>query len=98
MSKHVEGIKGYFDLQHLQHTSTNISFDDMVKKLVVSAFQIFFWIENWLNIKKVISKNVMSPYSVFCVSFDTFEMWYMVKENEKQMRRDGMDGLPCRTH
>ena len=62
ISKHVEGIKGYFDLQH---ASTYISFDDMVRKLLVSAFQIFFWIANWLNIKKVISKNVMSPYSVF---------------------------------
>ena len=25
-----------------------------------------FLIENWLNIKKVMSKNVMSPCSIFC--------------------------------
>ena len=33
----------------------------------------FFKIENRLNIKKVVSKNVMSPYNVFWVSFDTFD-------------------------
>ena len=35
---------------------------DKVGKPEVSAFQNFKWIENWLNIKKVISKNV-------CISF-----------------------------
>ena len=30
----------------------------MVGKLYVSAFQNFFWIENPLNIKQVMSKNV----------------------------------------
>ena len=39
--------------------------DGMVGKPGVSAFQNFLWIENWLNIKKVMSKNVMSPCSVF---------------------------------
>ena len=40
----------------------------MVKKLWVSAFQNFFSIENQLNIKKVMSKNV-------CVySFPIFDM------------------------
>ena len=45
---YVRGAKGYFDLQHLQHASTYIAF---VEKLWVSAFQNFFRIENWLNIK-----------------------------------------------
>ena len=30
----------------------------MVEKPSVSAFQNFLWIENWLNIKKVIGRNV----------------------------------------
>ena len=48
MSKHVEGVKGYFDTFNMfQHTYHLI------------------WIKNQLNIKKVMSKNVMSPYSVF---------------------------------
>ena len=32
--------------------------DDMVEKPSVSAFQDFLQIENWLNIKKVMGKNV----------------------------------------
>ena len=42
MSKHVGGIKGYFDLWHLQQDSTYIAFDGMVEKLYVSAFQNVF--------------------------------------------------------
>ena len=38
--------------------STYIVFDGMVEKPSVSAFQNFLWIENWLNIKKVIGRNV----------------------------------------
>ena len=37
-------------------------------------FKIFFQIENQLDINKVMSKNVMSPYSVFWVSLDTFDI------------------------
>ena len=37
----------------------------MFGKVSVSAFQNFFRIENPLNIKKVMSKNVMNPYSIF---------------------------------
>ena len=37
--------------------STYIVFD-MVEKPLVSAFQNFLRIENWLNIKKVIGRNV----------------------------------------
>ena len=33
-------------------------FDGMVEKPTVSAFQNFLRIENWLNIKKVIGRNV----------------------------------------
>ena len=39
--------------------SINIySIDDMVEKPLFSAFQNFLRIENWLNIKKVMDKNV----------------------------------------
>ena len=39
--------------------SVNIySIDGMVEKPSVSAFQNFLRIENWLNIKKVIGRNV----------------------------------------
>ena len=34
------------------------SINGMVEKPSVSAFQNFLWIENWLNIKKVIGRNV----------------------------------------
>ena len=38
--------------------STYIVFDGMVEKSLVSAFQNFLRIENWLNIKKVMVRNV----------------------------------------
>ena len=38
--------------------SIYIVFDDMVEKPLVSAFQNFLWIENQLNIKKVMGRNV----------------------------------------
>ena len=38
--------------------STHTVFDGIVEKPSVSAFQNFNWIENRLNIKKVMSKNV----------------------------------------
>ena len=39
--------------------SINIySFDGMVEKPFVSAFQNFLRIENWLNIKKVMGRNM----------------------------------------
>ena len=34
------------------------SIDGMVEKPLVSAFQNFLWIENQLNIKKVMGRNV----------------------------------------
>ena len=37
---------------------TYIEFDGMVEKPSVSAFQNFLEIENWLNIKKVMGRNV----------------------------------------
>ena len=55
MSKHVKGVKGYFDLQYFQHASRYIVLDDMAGKPKVSAFQNFSWIENRLYIKKVTS-------------------------------------------
>ena len=52
------GIKtlSYFEL--LSTPSTYIVFGGMVEKPEVSAFQNSFWIENQLNIKKVMSKDV----------------------------------------
>ena len=44
-----------------------IEFDGMVEKHSVSAFQNFFWIENQLNIKKVMGRNVWM-YSVLTAS------------------------------
>ena len=38
--------------------SIYIVFDGMVEKPSVSAFQNFLWIENQLNIKKVMGRNV----------------------------------------
>ena len=42
-----------------------MTLDDMVGKPQVSAFQKILRIENRLNIKKVMSKNVMNPYNIF---------------------------------
>ena len=67
MSKHVKDVKDY--LQHLQHALIYTVFHGMVGKLLVSDFQNFLWIENWLNIKKVMSKDV-------CVcSFPIFDIF-----------------------
>ena len=62
---YVERVESYFDFRPLQHASTYIALDGMVGKVSVSAFQNFFWIENPFIIKKVMSKNVMNPYSIF---------------------------------
>ena len=45
-------------LWHLWHALIYTVFNGLVGKLLVSAFQIFLWIENRLNIKKVMSKDV----------------------------------------
>ena len=46
-------------LRHLQHALIYTVFDGMVKKPKVPAFQNFFRIENPLNIKEVMSKNML---------------------------------------
>ena len=61
MLEHVEGVKGWNNFQPFWHALTYITFDGMVEKVSVSAFQNFFWIENQLNIKKVMSKDVYVP-------------------------------------
>ena len=71
---YVEMVEGYFNLSPLWHALTYIVFDGMVDKSYVSAFQNFFLIENRLNIKKVMSKNVLSLYSIFYSTFDPFNM------------------------
>ena len=56
MLKHVEDVEDNF--RHLRHALIYTVFDGMVEKPSVSAFQNFFRIENPLNIKEVMSKNV----------------------------------------
>ena len=48
---YVEGIKSYYDFRPLRHAS----------RYIALAFQNFLRIENRLNIKKVMSKNVFVP-------------------------------------
>ena len=55
--------------------STYIVFDGMFEKPTVSVFQNFLWIENRLNIKKVIGRNVSmcfaltaSTYTIECIT------------------------------
>ena len=64
---YVKGVESYFDFWPLQHALTYIALDGMVGKVLVSAFQNFFWIENRLNIKKVMIKTNKA-------SFDPFDM------------------------
>ena len=52
---HVEDVE---DCIALQISSIYTRFDAMVEKLKVSAFQNFFRIENPLNIKEVMGKNM----------------------------------------
>ena len=40
----------------------------MVGKVLVSAFQNFLWIENPLNIKKVMNKTVKASFNTFNMS------------------------------
>ena len=46
--------------------------DGIVEKPSVSAFQNFLWIENWLNIKKVIGRNMWKCF-VLSVDIDSIE-------------------------
>ena len=46
--------------------STYIVFDGMVEKPSASAFQNFLQIENQLNIKKVIGRNVLMCFLYEC--------------------------------
>ena len=50
--------------------STYIVFDGMVEKLLVSAFQKFLQIENPLNIKKVMGRNVWMRFDSSIDSLD----------------------------
>ena len=45
-----------------------IALGGMVGKVSVSAFQNFFWIENLLNIKKVMSKTFKASFYPFDMS------------------------------
>ena len=58
---YVEGVESYFDFRPLRHALIYIALDGMVGKVSVPAFQNFLGIENRLNIKKVMSKNVYVP-------------------------------------
>ena len=48
---------------------TYIVFDGMVKKPLVSAFQNFFLIANWLNIKKVMDRNVWMCFVLTALTY-----------------------------
>ena len=65
LHKNEYDMDNYFNFRPLRHASTYIALDGMVWKVSGSAFQNFFRIENPLNIKKVMSNNVMNPYSIF---------------------------------
>ena len=65
MSKHVEGVESQ---NNFRHALTYIAVDGMVGKVLVSAFQNFFRIENLLNIKKVMSKTVKASFDLFDMS------------------------------
>ena len=73
---YVEGVEKIVNLWHLWHASICIVFNSMVGKCQVSAFQNFFQIENQLNIKKIMSKNVMSLIVYFEFFFDTYWQTY----------------------
>ena len=49
--------------------STYIVFDGIFEKPSVSAFQNFFWIENWLNIKKVMGKHVWMCFVLTALTY-----------------------------
>ena len=67
---YVKGVESYFEFWPLWHASTYIALADMVGKVLVSAFQNVFRIENHLNIKKVMIKSVKA-------SFDPFDMLWV---------------------
>ena len=79
VSKHVKDIKDYFDLWQFQHASTYINFG----KPLVSAFQNFFQIENPLNIKEVMSKNM-------CVFF-----WHLIYVSLRLRMQNAVPTQPC---
>ena len=59
-------VEDYFDHWHLQHASAYLKFDGMARKLYVSASQNILQIDNQLNIKKVMSKNVcVCSFAIF---------------------------------
>ena len=49
--------------------STYIEFDGIVEKPSVSAFQNFLWIENRLNIKKVMGRNVLMCFVLTALTY-----------------------------
>ena len=52
--------------------------DGMVEKPLVSAFQNFLWIENWLNIKKVMDRNQKCVDVFWINSIDIYSIDGMV--------------------
>ena len=46
----------------------------MVEKPLVSAFQNFLWIENQLNIKKVMGRNVWMCFALTVLTYIVFEV------------------------
>ena len=57
-SVNIDSIECITDPCPVSTVLTYIVFDGLFEKPSVSAFQIFLWIENQLNIKKVMGRNV----------------------------------------
>ena len=77
-SVNIDSIECIRDLCLVSTVSTYIAFDGMVGKPSLSAFQNFSWIENQLNIQKVMGRNVwmcfdssinsLNKHSIQCIA------------------------------
>ena len=67
MLKHLEGVKSQNNFQSLRHTYHWMVW---LKRSKSQLSNFFFQIENQLNIKKVMSKNVFVPCFNITKSFD----------------------------
>ena len=64
-SHHKDGLS----LVSPEDRDTYIVFDGMVKKPLVSAFQNIFLIANWLNIKKVMDRNMWMCFVLTALTY-----------------------------
>ena len=66
---------------------TYIVFDGMVEKPLVSAFQNSLWIENQLNIKKVIGGNVWIFFVLTAVTYITLNALEMLIPSVESIKK-----------